>query len=275
MRAYLLAQHFIDRAAQKFPWYDGRWLRAWWAAKQLIAHVRPERLDEFVEAFASLRTRTDFAVRDLCRPLGAERLADVRRLVAEMPPALLETKELELFGRTVAHDLPAFTALQRGLEAMVSDLVGEPVETSYNFLSLYTQAGVCAPHMDSPWAKWTLDLCVDRSRPWPLHISQVVAWPEDLPALGDGWASSIGNDPSLRFRAYAPAPGDAILLSGSSQWHFREPLSEAAPGDFCTLLFFHFFPRGMAEILEPANWPARFGIEELAWIAPARRGRTV
>lgn len=268
--AYLLAQHFVDRAARKFPWYDGRWLRAYWAAKQLIAHISPSRLDGFVEAFAPLRTRTDFAVQELSNPFGADRLAAIRGLVGEIPTALFETRELDLFGRTVVHDLPAFSALQRDIETMVGGLVGEPVTTSYNFLSLYTQAGACSPHVDAPWAKWTLDLCVDRSRAWPLHVSQVVDWPEDFPASASEWKSSIRHDPSLRFAAYAPAPGDAILFSGSSQWHFRERLRKAAPGDFCTLLFFHFFPRGLAEILDPANWPSLFGIEELAWVVPAK-----
>lgn len=271
--AYLLAQHFIDRAARKFPWYDGPWLRAYWAAKQVVARISPGRLDRFVEAFAPLRTRTDFVVQELSAPFDADRLAAIRRLVAEMPSAVLETKELDVFGRTVVHDLPAFGILQRDIESLVSDLVGEPVATSYNFLSLYTQAGACPPHIDAPWAKWTLDLCIDRSRPWPLHVSQVVDWPEDFPIVGTEWGSFIRNDPSLRFRAYAPAPGDAILFSGSSQWHFRERLPAASPGDFCTLLFFHFYPRGMAEILKPANWPALFGIEELGWVVPAKSTR--
>ena len=36
------------------------------------------------------------------------------------------------------------------------------------------------------------------------------------------------------------------------------------------MLFFHFFPRGMAEALDSANWPALLGIEELAWVVPAK-----
>jgi hypothetical protein len=63
--------------------------------------------------------------------------------------------------------------MQRELVARVSDLVGEEVEPSYNFLSLYTRMGIFEPHLDAPSAKWTLDICIDQSEPWPIYFSQI------------------------------------------------------------------------------------------------------
>ena len=57
---------------------------------------------------------------------------------------------------------------------LVSGLVGEAVEASYNFLSLYAGAASCAVHMDAPSAKWTLDICIDQSRLWTIEVSDVV-----------------------------------------------------------------------------------------------------
>lgn len=135
----------------------------------------------------------------------------------------------------------------------VSDIVGEPVETSYNFLSLYNSVGACDLHMDSPSAKYTLDLCIDQSVEWPINFSEIIQWPdESFDASGD-WRVRIKSD--HRFPPYTFKPNEAIVFSGSSQWHYRDPIPSSSNNDFCSLIFFHLIPKNTREIIEPHNWP--------------------
>ena len=78
------------------------------------------------------------------------------------------------------------------------------------------------------------------------------------------WEQRVKSDPQLRFSSYALQPGQALVFSGSSQWHYREPIDGAAHQAFCDLLFFHFVPRGTAELVRPENWAGLFDIPELA-----------
>lgn len=61
----------------------------------------------------------------------------------------------------------------------------------------------------------------------------------------------------------------------------QQPVALSAPNGrrradgFCNLLFFHYCPTGMSDILQPENWPSLFGLPELASVvelspAPAR-----
>ena len=70
-------------------------------------------------------------------------------------------------------------------------------------------------------------------------------------------------DPSLDFIGLEMTPGQAVLFSGSSQWHYREPMPVGTGPQHCDLLFFHFVPAGEAELVDPDNWATLFGIPEL------------
>jgi hypothetical protein len=205
-------------------------------------------------------------------------MAELRRVVASLHPSDLELHEAGDFGRFVVHDHAYFTALQQRLVPLVSEAVGEAVEPAYNFLSLYGHRGVCPPHLDSPEAKWTVDLCLAQDRPWPLFVSQVCPWPEgDLVDDGrdeDDWQRAIKQSPALRFTGYPLEPGQALLFSGSSQWHYRDPIEHADHRTYCQLLFLHFIPAGTAPLLRPGNWARVFGVPELADVAcrPDRDG---
>jgi hypothetical protein len=188
----------------------------------------------------------------------------IRETIREIPMDRLKTHEIKSFGRYVVHDWPEFTMLQQTLVERVSELAGEAVEASYNFLSLYTRLGVCQPHLDDPSAKWTLDICIDQSEPWPIHFSQIVPWPETLDELGKVSIEAIRADPELEFRAEVLAPGDAILFTGTNQWHYRDALPSGPGKRFCELLFFHFIPRGTGALTDPRTWADYFGIPELA-----------
>lgn len=245
-------------------WYDSVWLRAYLGAKDIVARVAPARLEEFVRAFDPLRTRRDFEARHMPAALDPALLEEIRASVRTIPQERFELGEMKLFGRFMVHDWPDFTALQARLVDQVSEWAGEAVEPWYNFLSLYTKLGVCRPHLDSPEAKWTLDICIDQSDPWPIHFSKIVPWPEQRSEIAALRGGAITADPALEFRSVAMVPGDAILFSGSSQWHYRDPLPQDGRKHFCDLLFLHYIPRGAREIIDPANWPALFGLPELA-----------
>jgi hypothetical protein len=248
-----------------YPWYDSVWLSKYEEAKSIIRTARPDALAAFIDAFRILRTRPDFNVKFFEQPFDAATLDEIRRVTASLRPTDLELHEARQFGRFVVHQHPFFTELQQRSVPWVSEAVGEPVEASYNFLSLYTSKGVCAVHMDAPEAKWTLDLCIDQGAPWPIYFSEVQPWPDSVTEVWrtDGWENNIKQSSSLEFAPYTLQPGQAVIFSGSSQWHYRDPMPEASRKQFCTLLFFHFIPKGAAELVRPKNWARLFGIPEL------------
>jgi len=248
-------------------WYDAVWLDKYIEATAIVTRVAPARLDEFVHAFAVLRPPPGYS-RQRFVPgfLSPRELDDVRDTIRRIPMDRLEMHEIRKFGRFVVHDWPDFTALQQTLVERVSELAGEAVEPSYNFLSLYTKMGICEPHLDAPSAKWTLDICVDQSEPWPINFSQIVPWPTTFEELRAISFEAIKSDPALQFREEVLTPGDAILFTGTNQWHYRDALPPGPGKRFCELLFFHFIPRGARELTDPQTWPGYFGIPELAGI---------
>ena len=252
-----------------YPWYDSIWLDEYSRAKSIIRKVKPQALAAFEDAMQVFRTRPDFRVRTFERVFDDDTLEKIRRVVRTLQPKDFEFHEAQQFKRFVVHDHPYFTALQQQLIPLVSEAAGEPVEPNYNFLSLYSAMGVCPVHMDSPEAKWTLDVCLNQSEPWPIYFSQIHSWPdvdpEDDPhawAKGD-WEQSIKHSPSANFDAHSMEPGQAILFSGSSQWHYRNAMPTRSNKSFCDLLFFHFIPRGTRQLLRPVNWARLFEVPQL------------
>ena len=256
----------LDRKAA-YRWYDSWWLASYIEAQAIIERRKPEALADFLRALEPLQTRPSFRTTLLDQPFDADTLDAVRKVVKSLRPSDLELHEARAFGRFVVHDHPMLLELQRRAVPIVSDVVGEPVEASYSFLSLYTTRGVCAVHLDAPQAKWTFDLCIDQSAPWPIHLSEVRPWPSpgELSEYGgDDWQEKIERSSSLKFSDLSPKVGQAVVFSGSSQWHYRDPIDPADGSAFCTLLFLHFIPRGAAALLDPRHWAALIGVPELA-----------
>ena len=255
--------------SKKYPWYDSVWLTRYTQAQEIIRMVRPDMLKDFVDAFRIFHTRADFVTTLLEQPFDADTLRDIKRIAESLRPTELELHEARTLGRFVVHDNPFFTELQQRILPLVSDVAGEPVEGNYNFLSLYTPKGICPVHLDAPEAKWTLDLCLDQTTPWPIFFSQVKPWPgpeSEQEWSGEDWENKIKQCPSLNFKSHALKPGQAILFSGSSQWHYREHMPKAPGQPFCKLLFFHFIPKGAKDLLRPKNWAQLFGIPELSQV---------
>ena len=248
---------------RRFPWYDSAWLACFVRAKAFIASRHPSEVAGFVEAMQPLRTDPAFHTKHLGSLLEGELLGRIRKVIAALNPADLELHEIKSFGRWVVHDHPILAELQDAMTRIVSDVVGEPVASSYNFLSLYTRLGKCPVHMDAPFAKWTLDICIDQSDPWPIHFSQVMPWPEEANLPGESWESQILGDASNRFESFTLEPGEAVVFSGSSQWHYRDSLPSAKQNAFCHLMFFHFVPAGVAAYIDPKCWEGYFDIPGL------------
>lgn len=254
-----------------FPWYDSLWLQAYVAAAEYLErNYQPDRLAQFKMSMDILRTPETFKLSHFKGFLPEDLLKEIRQFARSIPPGDLELHEAASFGRWVIHDHPRFTEIQADLTGIVSDLAGEPLEPSYNFLSMYTRLGSCQIHMDAPSAKYTLDLCIDQSMPWHIHFSKVLPWPESG-VCDVHWDARIKNDPALDWSSYALEPGSAILFSGSCQWHYRDPIPALDRNTFCDLLFLHYIPQGTRQLVNPSQWHLLFNIPELAALPQIQR----
>lgn len=187
-------------------------------------------------------------------------IVDISRSVPRNEGAKKNRFELEQFGRHVIWDHPFFVDLQGKLLETVSAIAGRQLIPRYNFLSLYGGAGRCDPHMDEPISMFTLDYCIEQSEEWPIWFSKVVDWPTiDVMKAWD--PEAIKADESLQFAPEMLKPNQAVVFNGSSQWHYRDSIT---PGGHCSLLFFHYFPVGAENLVEPSKWPRYFDIPELS-----------
>jgi len=246
----------------RFPWYDQQWLSAYVATSAYLKASKPEVSVAFEAEMDRLRIDSSFEPVLVEQFFPADVMVQLRAAIAELPANRLERHEILRFGRDVVHGHPLFSWLHKEMVDGVSEIVGEAVEPSYNFLSLYRGLGECALHIDAPNAKWTVDVCIDQSRPWDIHFSPVVPWPTEATTDVDGdWRKPILD--AHDFTPHAMLPGQALVFGGSSQWHYRNLMPEATKDDFCTLLFFHFIPAGTRELVRRKRWADRFGLPEL------------
>lgn len=244
--------------------YESYWISKYLLAKEFIAEHHPKKLDEFIVRLDVLRTDPNYKIKEIPGIFSQDMLDFVKKIILINLKSKMELHESESFGRHVLHNSPIFDKIQATLTDRVSDWVGEAVEPSYNFLSLYSQRGVCEPHIDSVNAKWTLDICIEQSNPWPIYFSQIVPWLEEVPELSKNWQQDLKNDPHLKFESKVLEPGNAILFAGSSQWHYRDPMPQTSKPGFCHLLFLHYIPKGASDIVHPHLWADVFKIPELA-----------
>jgi hypothetical protein len=249
-----------------FGWYDSLWLRCYFDAVSIFQKVVPQRLREFQAAIGVFKTDRSYQTKYVSGILDRAALEEAQQVILSIPREKLEFDELAKFGRLVVHDWPAFTSMQNDFLDMVSDLAGEPLEPYYNFLSLYARRGVCQPHLDTPAAKWTFDLCIDQSDSWPINFTSVIDWPSSGDELIEQWRLVKEGRSGHDVQSLALMPGDALLFSGANQWHWRDPIPLAKGRSFCDLLFFHFIPKGTSELVRPINWARIFDVPELSEI---------
>lgn len=258
--AAVRSTHAVGRA----EWYDSKFLRRFEVARRFLTEVNPAALDVFTRAFDQLKPPPGFKVAvldNLFDGATRQRILEISRSIRfEKPEADRQTEwEARNFGRRVIWDHPYFLELQRDLLPRVSGLAGCDLRAGYNFLSLYGGAGLCTPHMDEPISMYTLDYCIEQSGEWPIHFSRVVDWPT-VETFRSFDAEAMKRDPALAFEPHVLQPNQALLFNGSSQWHYRDSI---APGGFCDLLFFHYYPAGCEKLVLPRLWHEHFDIPEL------------
>ncbi len=242
-------------------WYDDQFLRHYQAAKHFLAKVRPDALGRFMECFAPLIPADTF--REITMDDVFDAATHAAIVEASRTAVVRMTRQLEdentTFGRDVVWDEPFYRELQEQLRPTLEGLLGQPLVSSYNFLSLYGAHGKCEPHLDHPKAMITFDYCIDQDEVWPIYVSRAVSWPDAAFAQGFDPAA-LKADPAMAFREHELRPNNALVFNGSSQWHYREPKSSGA---FCNLLFFHYYPAGCTDLVHPVQWADCTGIEDL------------
>lgn len=241
------------------PFYDAHFLRCFEAAKTYLGNVRPDAVGDFIAAFDALKPQPDARIVTADNFFTLQLHRQIEDIARNVPQQRLERHELKDFGRHVVHDDDWFTRLQHEILGRVEDMAGRALVPGYNFLSLYGGKGVCELHMDEPMSMYTLDYCISQSGPWPIHFSNLVDWPGR--ELMTAWKpEDVFENPAVSFTTHVLEPNQALLFIGSSQWHYRAPIT---PGGFCNLLFFHYYPAGCDDLVRPRRWPAHFDLPEL------------
>lgn len=253
------------RQSSTFNWYDRNFHKRFAAAITFLETVRPQAAKVLSEGLEPLRTDKSFSTVQLTEILADRDFAEANAVADgfdawETARSANSGNEIANFGRRLVRNHPFFNKIQARLVDLVSSYAGEEVEPSYNFLSLYGANGRCASHLDSPSAKWTLDICLNQSSGWPISIGRVSDWPLN---------STIGLNrdrrtaPDSQFETYTLRRNEALLFSGSAQWHFRKAISGAVKPTFCNLLFLHYTPKSKLSLVDHRTWAKRFDIEEL------------
>lgn len=242
-------------------WYDEHFLRRLEVAKHYLGKVQPDALGAFTASFAPLIPAEDFREIVLEDVFDAATHAAIRE--ASRTAVVRMDRQLEdenaTFGRDVVWNEPFYLELQEQLRPRLEGVLGRPLVSSYNFLSLYGPEGKCEPHLDHPNAMFTFDYCIDQDEVWPIYVSRAVPWPDAAAAQAFD-RGKLKADPAMQFREHELRPNRALIFNGSSQWHYREPKSS---GQFCNLLFFHYYPAGCEDLVKPVRWADCTGIEVL------------
>ena len=190
-------------------------------------------------------------------------MATIRQTINTFQLTTLEGHEVKKFGRFVVHDDPFFTELQKKTIGLVSEAAGEPVEASYNFVSLYKKVGVFPRSHGYSTRQMDIGPVLNRARRGRFMLARSLPG-RNTSFTEDDWQRAIKESPDYEFASYNLEPGEALIFSGSSQWHYRDPMQLDGNGHFCSLVFFHFVPKGMLETVRPKNWARLIGIPELA-----------
>ena len=123
----------------------------------------------------------------------------------------------KIFNRKQVHNDPIMSVVHLMIIERTEEFLKRKLKPSYNFTSLYFEgAGACPKHTDRPPCRYTVDLCINQKKPWPLF--------------------AVGED-GKEYKSELEI-GDAMILSGTNHEHWREPMQ--GEDNFCHLVFFHF-----------------------------------
>lgn len=112
--------------------------------------------------------------------------------------------------------------IHQQLPKLMGQALGQVVQASFCYLSVYPEGSHLKRHLDRPQCVWNLSLLVHQqpleASSWPLHIQT----------------------PQQGATAIHLQPGDAVLYSGRKHPHWRETLGS---GQRVTVYSMHFVPR--------------------------------
>ena len=150
------------------------------------------------------------------------------------------------FNRKFAHNVPYLVNIHRQLTPWACEQFGEKVKPSYAFLSMYNEKGICPLHIDRPQCYRTIDYLIDCDvdEPWPIYIGEPMTDEQrstvDKTTGGHPHTEELIAERKAQetFTEVILHPNDAVLYSGTNQWHYRDRIN----GKWAWLAFFHFVP---------------------------------
>lgn len=154
--------------------------------------------------------------------------------------------DTEQFVRTYAHNPPYLVGIHKQLADFASETFGQKLKPSYVFLSMYQDNGICPLHIDRPQCFRTIDLLLrsTAAEAWPIRIGQTLTDDERIAIQESGKGHPETDEDiqavidSQEWTDVNLNPNDAVLYSGTHQWHYR-PHRLKGTAD---LAFFHFVP---------------------------------
>ena len=193
------------------------------------------------------RTTTTRRVTQVARQLFIDEIhQNLVRFVEERVQFLPLLHDQGDFSRRYGHNIDIFHHLHNQLTDFASEQFGEKVKPSYSFLSLYDNNGICPLHIDRDQCRYTIDYLIqqDRPEPWPIYIGQPISDKKRAQRVEAGTAHPETDEDiaqvksNQKFTTVEMQPNDAVLYSGTHQWHYRDRIKSGT----ADLAFFHFVP---------------------------------
>jgi len=156
----------------------------------------------------------------------------------------------KVFSRLMAQNVGIFQHIHGQLVDFVSEQFGQQVKPSYSFLSMYDEMGICPLHIDRDQCLYTIDYLIrqDDPKPWPIYIGQPIS-DEERQEICDTDMAKPEDEKDIaqvkdkqNFTKVELQPNDAVLYSGTHQWHYRDRINFGQ----ADLAFFHFVPEAFS-----------------------------
>jgi len=196
-----------------------------------------------MEATNSIQVTTPIVAQQLFDPIAHEA---IKAFICDRVPMMSVADDPSEFVRNYAHNVPFFVNIHRQLTDFASDTFGEKLKPSYSFLSMYRKGGKCPLHIDRPQCYRTVDYLIqqDNFEDWPICIGAPMTDEQRLQINDDGEGHPSTEDAvntvisSETWTEVVLEPNDAVLYSGTHQWHYRPKVLNGT----ADLVFFHFVP---------------------------------
>lgn len=230
-----------------------------WFLPETLAFVEPLLLGQITPVDLPTGLRHNLALAAILQPLGHE---PIRRWADTLPVyqdtfknqhhALVrglinpvQLQALQLYARTLSDEGyftqgdgqvalrkwvykdPVMTYLQHLFAESFSQIVGEPVQPTYPYLTIYQPGAVLERHTDRQACRWNVSLMLDDtdddSRTWPLYLE-------------------VGDEVIVADLV----PGDALIYRGTAEHHWRDPMPA---GRHVTVCILHYVPQDFDGVL--------------------------